>query len=102
MSSLIFDQIFITYLVLWQKLLFSSLAQSVKVMIAVAIFLTYSLQFYVPMEIIWKAVKHRFTKHPTQVEYGIRTVLVIMTGTLLYMICIHFIYFFSKSSYTEQ
>lgn len=56
------------------------MAQSVKVMIAIAIFLTYSLQFYVPMEIIWKSIKHRFTKHPALVEYSIRTTLVIMTG----------------------
>ncbi|XP_054274645.1 proton-coupled amino acid transporter-like protein pathetic isoform X2 [Macrosteles quadrilineatus] len=62
------------------------LAQSVKVMIAVAIFLTYSLQFYVPMEIIWKAVKHRFTKHPALVEYSIRIVLVIMTVLIAIMV----------------
>lgn len=55
------------------------LAQSVKVMIAIAIFLTYSLQFYVPMEIIWKSLKHRFTSHPLLVEYSIRIVLVCFT-----------------------
>nr|CAD7592857.1 unnamed protein product [Timema genevievae] len=55
------------------------LAQSVKVMIAVAIFFTYALQFYVPMEIIWKAVNHRFGAHKLTAEYIIRTVLVIAT-----------------------
>ncbi|KAL1117154.1 hypothetical protein AAG570_004481, partial [Ranatra chinensis] len=55
------------------------LAQSVKVMIAVAILLTYSLQFYVPMEIIWKNLKHRFTSRPVLAEYSIRIILVIMT-----------------------
>uniref|UniRef100_A0A8D8VK37 Proton-coupled amino acid transporter 4 n=1 Tax=Cacopsylla melanoneura TaxID=428564 RepID=A0A8D8VK37_9HEMI len=55
------------------------LAQSVKLMIAVAIFLTYALQFYVPMEIIWKNVKHRFTAHPTVSEYVIRISLVVFT-----------------------
>nr|CAD7403618.1 unnamed protein product [Timema cristinae] len=55
------------------------LAQSVKVMIAVAIFFTYALQFYVPMEIIWKAVNHRFGAHKLTAEYIIRVVLVIAT-----------------------
>ncbi|XP_054290413.1 proton-coupled amino acid transporter-like protein pathetic, partial [Macrosteles quadrilineatus] len=52
------------------------LAQSVKVMIAIAIFFTYALQFYVPLEIIWKASKHRFSSHPALAEYTIRIVLV--------------------------
>uniref|UniRef100_A0A1B6KPD0 Amino acid transporter transmembrane domain-containing protein n=1 Tax=Graphocephala atropunctata TaxID=36148 RepID=A0A1B6KPD0_9HEMI len=62
------------------------LAQSVKIMIAIAIFLTYSLQFYVPMEIIWKSMKHRFTKHPALVEYSIRIALVIMTVIIAIMV----------------
>lgn len=56
------------------------LAQSVKVMIAIAIFLTYSLQFYVPFEIIWKGTKHRFTSHPILFEYLLRVFLVVCTG----------------------
>ncbi|XP_025422068.1 proton-coupled amino acid transporter-like protein pathetic isoform X2 [Sipha flava] len=55
------------------------LAQSVKVMIAVAIFFTYSLQFYVPFEIIWKGTKHRFTSHPDFFEYLLRVILVVCT-----------------------
>lgn len=46
-------------------------------MIAVAIFLTYSLQFYVPMEIIWKNVQHNFNEHKNAAEYGIRIGLVV-------------------------
>lgn len=49
-------------------------------MIAIAIFLTYSLQFYVPFEIIWKGTKHRFTSRPVLFEYLLRVVLVVCTG----------------------
>jgi solute carrier family 36 (proton-coupled amino acid transporter) len=48
-------------------------------MIAIAIFLTYSLQFYVPMEIIWKNVKGNFSEHKDVAEYSIRILLVIFT-----------------------
>lgn len=54
-----------------------SLAQSVKLMIAFAIFFTYSLQFYVPMEIIWKNLKHHFGARKLYVEYIVRVVLII-------------------------
>lgn len=63
---------------------FFRLAQSVKVMIAVAIFLTYSLQFYVPFEIIWKGNKHRFTSHPVIFEYLLRVFLVVCTGKSIF------------------
>ncbi|VEN47348.1 unnamed protein product [Callosobruchus maculatus] len=62
------------------------LAQSVKVMIAIAIFFTYALQFYVPMEIIWKAVKNNFGSHKTVAEYGIRASLVILTVVMAILI----------------
>ncbi|RZF47994.1 hypothetical protein LSTR_LSTR002060 [Laodelphax striatellus] len=62
------------------------LAQSVKIMIAVAIFLTYALQFYVPMEIIWKNTKHRFTSHPIAAEYAIRISLVCLTMAIAILI----------------
>ncbi|CAG9782024.1 unnamed protein product [Diatraea saccharalis] len=55
------------------------LGQSVKLMIAVAIFFTYSLQFYVPMEIIWKNVRHWFGAKKNLAEYSIRIALVIVT-----------------------
>lgn len=55
------------------------LAQSVKLMIAAAVFLTYSLQFYVPMEIIWKNINHFFTSQKLLMEYIFRIILVIFT-----------------------
>ncbi|XP_008205769.1 proton-coupled amino acid transporter-like protein pathetic isoform X2 [Nasonia vitripennis] len=55
------------------------LAQSVKLMIAAAIFFTYGLQFYVPMEIIWKNIKHRFGARKLAAEYAVRISLVIFT-----------------------
>lgn len=48
-----------------------------KLSIAVAIFLTYTLQFYVPMEIIWKNVKGNFNEHKNIAEYTIRISLVV-------------------------
>lgn len=55
------------------------LAQSVKLMIALAIFLTYALQFYVPNEIIWRSVKGYFGKHETIGQYCVRIGLVVLT-----------------------
>ncbi len=62
------------------------LAQSVKVMIALAIFLTYALQFYVPMEIIRKGfIDVHLRKHPVASEYVLRVALVLLTGKCLYL-----------------
>ncbi|XP_067003578.2 proton-coupled amino acid transporter-like protein pathetic isoform X2 [Anabrus simplex] len=55
------------------------LAQSVKIMIALAIFFTYGLQFYVPREIIWNSLKQHFPSHKTTAEYSIRILLVLGT-----------------------
>ncbi|XP_054275982.1 proton-coupled amino acid transporter-like protein pathetic [Macrosteles quadrilineatus] len=57
----------------------TTLARSVKVMIAVAIFLTYSLQFHIPIEIIWKGVKHKFANHLVLGECCVRVVFVTIT-----------------------
>ncbi|XP_054261216.1 proton-coupled amino acid transporter-like protein CG1139 isoform X3 [Macrosteles quadrilineatus] len=57
------------------------LAQSVRLMMAVAIFLSYGLQFYVPMSIIWPPIKARIADEQNQriAQLLIRTGLVIIT-----------------------
>lgn len=50
-----------------------------KLMIAIAMFFTYSLQFYVPMEIIWKNVRHWFGARKNLAEYSIRIAIIIIT-----------------------
>ncbi|XP_063222739.1 neutral amino acid uniporter 4 isoform X5 [Bacillus rossius redtenbacheri] len=57
------------------------LAQCVQLMMALAIFLSYGLQFYVPMNIIWPLVKPRLQSERAQQlgQYALRTVLVTLT-----------------------
>ncbi|KAJ8896189.1 hypothetical protein PR048_001532 [Dryococelus australis] len=57
------------------------LAQCVQLMMALAIFLSYGLQFYVPMNIIWPLVRPRLQSERAQLlgEYALRTSLVILT-----------------------
>lgn len=51
-------------------------AQIVKILIALAVFCTFGLQFYVCLEIGWDALKTRFTKRPLLINYMMRTILV--------------------------
>uniref|UniRef100_A0A1B6LYL8 Amino acid transporter transmembrane domain-containing protein n=2 Tax=Graphocephala atropunctata TaxID=36148 RepID=A0A1B6LYL8_9HEMI len=57
------------------------LAQSVCLMMALAIFLSYGLQFYVPMSIIWPSIKANIADEHSQrvAQLLIRTGLVIFT-----------------------
>lgn len=57
------------------------LAQSVKLTMALAIFLSYGLQFYVPLGIIWPPLKNRLHSEKAQKagEIILRTSLVILT-----------------------
>lgn len=61
--------------------------QSCKMIFAVAIFLSYAIQYYVPFYIIWQFIKNRFnlkegTKFTTTLEYFSRSALVIFTIAL--------------------
>lgn len=61
-------------------LLSCRLAQSVKLSIAIAIFFTYALQFFVTAEIIWKSVSGYFPESKKNLaEYTIRAILVAFT-----------------------
>jgi solute carrier family 36 (proton-coupled amino acid transporter) len=58
------------------------LAQGVKIMFSLAIFITYALQAYVPVDIIWNNyLDAKFAKNPFKlyIELGVRTVLVLIT-----------------------
>ncbi|XP_064117193.1 proton-coupled amino acid transporter-like protein CG1139 isoform X2 [Macrobrachium nipponense] len=61
-----------------------NLAQLVKILMAVAIFLTYSLMLYVPAEIMWPHLRSRFhsSKAKRIGEYAFRAVLVLITFIL--------------------
>ncbi|XP_023032932.2 proton-coupled amino acid transporter-like protein CG1139 isoform X2 [Drosophila willistoni] len=59
------------------------LAQSVKLMIAIAIFFTFTLQFYVPVSILWKGMEHKISpERQNASEYGLRVALVILCGAI--------------------
>lgn len=47
-----------------------------KVCIALAVYCTFGLQFFVCLEIGWDAIKDNFTQRPTLVNYVMRTVMV--------------------------
>lgn len=57
---------------------------AVKVMFAVAIFITYGIQFYVPIEILWPSVEDQLTHHLliTHGEYLLRYFFLFVTFVL--------------------
>lgn len=63
------------------RFIYYSLAQSVRVMMALAIFLSYGLQFYVPINIIGPWFRTLFTgEHAQRIsDAGLRVVLIIFT-----------------------
>uniref|UniRef100_A0A336M521 CSON009115 protein n=1 Tax=Culicoides sonorensis TaxID=179676 RepID=A0A336M521_CULSO len=61
-------------------------AQAVKLLIALAVYCTFGLQFFVCVEIGWNAIKDNFTKRPILVNYVMRTVLV--AGAVLLAIAV--------------
>ncbi|XP_011634322.1 proton-coupled amino acid transporter-like protein pathetic isoform X1 [Pogonomyrmex barbatus] len=56
------------------------LAQAVKLLIAAAVLFTYGLQYFVPLEIIWNSMKHRFShKYAAIGETVMRICMVMLT-----------------------
>lgn len=47
-----------------------------KIAIAVAVYCTYGLQFFVCVEIAWNTIKDKFTKRPNLADYIMRTLMV--------------------------
>ncbi|XP_015588620.1 proton-coupled amino acid transporter-like protein CG1139 [Cephus cinctus] len=59
------------------------MAQSINIMFAIAIFITYALQGYVPVEIIWNTyLNHRIQKNKLLWEYVCRTLVTLLTFVL--------------------
>lgn len=49
-------------------------------MIAIAIFFTFTLQFYVPVSILWKGIESKISASRQNIsEYGLRVALVVST-----------------------
>ncbi|XP_073953043.1 solute carrier family 36 member pathetic isoform X2 [Choristoneura fumiferana] len=51
-------------------------AQIVKIAIAIAVYCTFGLQFFVCVEIMWNCIKDKFTKRPDLADYVMRTIMV--------------------------
>ncbi|XP_014470141.1 PREDICTED: proton-coupled amino acid transporter 1-like [Dinoponera quadriceps] len=59
------------------------MAQSIKIMFAIAIFITYALQAYVPVEILWNTyLEQRIRNRKLFWEYVCRTVVTLATFVL--------------------
>ncbi|XP_030752891.1 proton-coupled amino acid transporter-like protein pathetic isoform X2 [Sitophilus oryzae] len=53
-------------------------AQAVNVLIAIAVFFTFGLQFYVCIDIAWSGLKDKCTKHEVLSQYVMRTIMVVV------------------------
>ncbi|KAG1673999.1 Proton-coupled amino acid transporter 1 [Nymphon striatum] len=65
------------------------LYESVKVMFAISVFITYSLMLYVPVEIIWPTIAAKLSNSPRLRSFGnngFRTFLVLFTFTIAELI----------------
>lgn len=54
----------------------------VKVSIAIAVYCTFGLQFFVCIEIMWDSLKDRFSKRPDLANYILRTILVTVCAMI--------------------
>ncbi|XP_068632593.1 proton-coupled amino acid transporter-like protein pathetic [Battus philenor] len=51
-------------------------AQIVQIAIAIAVYCTFGLQFFVCVDIMWNCIKDKFTKRPDLADYMMRTIMV--------------------------
>ncbi|XP_018320983.1 proton-coupled amino acid transporter-like protein pathetic isoform X2 [Agrilus planipennis] len=54
------------------------LAQSVQILISLAVLMTFALQFFVCLDIVWNNLKHKFESKPLMSNYILRTVMVVV------------------------
>ncbi|KAI8439920.1 hypothetical protein MSG28_001378 [Choristoneura fumiferana] len=67
------------------------LAQTAKILMALAILFTYSLQFYVPMEMIWRQIHDKISVRYHEItQISIRTIAVVSSGDEVANINIYF------------
>ncbi|CAD7012211.1 proton-coupled amino acid transporter-like protein pathetic [Ceratitis capitata] len=58
-------------------------ADTAKILMAVAILFTYGLQFYVPNEILWKKISHKFNeKNHNIVQILLRAGIIVVSGCI--------------------
>lgn len=57
---------------------FYSLAQSVQILVGLAVLFSFGLQFFVCIDIFWNGIKERFTHRPLIANYIMRTLLSIV------------------------
>ncbi|XP_058789139.1 proton-coupled amino acid transporter-like protein pathetic isoform X2 [Phymastichus coffea] len=63
------------------------LGQIVKILIALAIILTYGLQYFVPLEIIWNTIKHKFSHRWEFLgETVMRVLMVLLTVSVAMLV----------------
>lgn len=55
-----------------------SAAQTVNILIGLAVFCTFGLQFYVCIDIAWNGLKDRYSKNPVIAQYVMRTIMVVV------------------------
>lgn len=71
--------LFIAVLIRILKILFYfSPAQAVNVLIGLAVFFTFGLQFYVCIEIAWNSIKDRYSANAVIAQYIMRTIMVVV------------------------
>lgn len=64
---------------------FNSLYTATKLLFVGAIFISYGLQFYVPLSFVWPPIRNRIPqeRYHTLAEYIFRTIIVLITSKLL-------------------